>query len=121
MALAFDKVEGNVVAVTVSGRLTDEDYEVFVPRMEKLIEQWGRLRMLFQMKDDFEGWDASSAWEEFKFEARHRKDLKRVAVVGNRSWEKWMTRLSKLFTGTDVRFYGSDKADDARAWLESGW
>ena len=120
MSLVFENVEGNIVSIKATGRLTDDDYEAFVPRMESLIERWGRLRMLFDL-DDFEGWDLASAWEELKFEARHRKDLKRVAVVGEKKWERWTTKLSKVFTGTDVRFFERAQEDEARTWITAGW
>ena len=120
MPLEFEEVKGNIVVMRASGKLTDDDYEVFVPYMEHLIDRWGRLRMLFLM-DEFEGWDLASAWEEFKFELKHMKDLKRVAVVGENTWEQWATKLSKIFTGTDVRWFERSKADEARTWIESGW
>ena len=120
MPLQFDQVKGNMVSVAASGRLTDEDYDRFVPEMERLIKQWGRLRMLFDMRD-FRGWDLHSVWDEFKFHARHRQDLKRVAVVGNKNWEKWARKVSRLFTGSDVRYFDEDDIEEARYWLASGW
>ncbi len=120
MPLTFDKIEGNTVAVTASGRLSDDDYQLFVPRMERLIEQWGRLRMLFRM-EDFHGWDLPSAWEELRFHARHGKDLKRVAVVGDKRWEAWASKASRFFTGADVRYFDQAAADEAQAWIDEGW
>lgn len=120
MSLDFHKVHGNVVWVRAKGILTDEDYADFVPRMEELIKQWGRLRMLFEM-EDFHGWDAHSAWEEFKFHVRNHKNLKRVAVVGEKAWEKWASRISRFFTGSDVKFFDRADLEKAREWIEVGW
>jgi hypothetical protein len=120
MPLEFDRTEGNIVVVRASGKLSDEDYDLFVPRMEKLIEQWGRLRMLFIM-EDFGGWDAQSAWNELKFQLRHGGDVKKVAVVGEKTWARWAAGLSRFFTGTDVRYFDRSQADAARAWIEEGW
>ena len=120
MAIDIKEVSGNIVWVEASEQLTDDDYETFVPRMEALIKQWGRLRMLLEMKD-FRGWDTKSVWEEFKFHSKHRKDLKRVAVVGEKQWERWATRLSRIFTGSDVRYFDHAELDDARGWIEMGW
>jgi len=103
MPLEFSEVENNIVFVKASGTLVDEDYQQFVPRMEKLMQQFGKLRMVFTM-EDFHGWDLHSAWDELKFELKHTKDLKRVAVVGDRKWEKWASRLSGIFTDAGVRF-----------------
>ncbi len=121
MGLAFDRTEGNVVVVRASGRLTDDDHAAFVRRMEELIGRWGRLRMLFLMEDGFHGWGLGSAWDELRFQLKHGDDLKKVAVVGEKHWEKWATSLSRFFTGTDVRFFDREAAAEARAWIEAGW
>lgn len=120
MPLEFSEVKNNIVFVKASGTLTDEDYQQFVPQMEKLMQQFGRLRMVFEM-ENFHGWDLHSAWDELKFEIKHMKDLKRVAVVGDRQWEKWASKLSGIFTGTEVRYFYHDQADEAKAWIESFW
>jgi hypothetical protein len=39
----------------MSGKLSKEDYEHFVPEVERLIEQEGKIRLLFEMHD-FHGW-----------------------------------------------------------------
>lgn len=121
MPLQFDIAGGNLVNIRASGKLNDDDYVDFVPRMEELIKRWGRLRMLFEMAEDFEGWDARGAWDEFRFQARHKKDVKRVAVVGNRTWEHWMSRFSRVFTGADVRFFEHGQGEEARTWIQSSW
>jgi hypothetical protein len=118
--LEFRESMGNIVIVRATGRLTKQDHAQFAERMELVIERWGRLRMMFVM-EDFDGWDPASAWEELKFELKHRRNLKRVAVVGEKTWERWAARFSELFTGTDVKFYDSSQADEAHAWIESGW
>ncbi len=120
MPLKFQEVKAKIVSVKASGKLTDEDYDEFVPWMEKLIERYGRLRMLFEM-EDFRGWDAHGAWDEFKFESKHKKDLKRVAVVGDKKWEEWASAISGFFTGSDVRYFDRNQMDEAWDWLESGY
>jgi hypothetical protein len=120
MPLEFTQTEGNFVEVKASGLLVDEDYDKFVPYMEHLIERWGKLRMLFDMQE-CTGWSPTGAWHELKFQSKHRKDLKKVAVVGDEKWAEWATRFSKLFTGSDVRFFDASDVEDARAWILSGF
>ncbi len=76
--------------------------------------------MLFDMRG-CNGWSPSGMWTELRFEAKHRKDLKKVAVIGDRKWAEWATKFSKLFTGSDVRFYEDADSNEARAWIEAGW
>lgn len=115
--LKLQEIKPKLVSVKATGKITDEDHEEFIPWMEGRIEQWGRLRMLFEM-EDFHGWDLHSMWHEFRFESRHKKDLKRVAVVGEEKWERWASKISGFFTSTDVRYFDRDQIGEARAWLE---
>ena len=51
-------VEGKVLAIRATGKLTKEDYEQFVPPIERNIEN-GKVRILFEMHD-FHGWEAAA-------------------------------------------------------------
>ena len=57
---------GKLLAVGVSGKLAKADYEHFVPEFERLVQQHGKLSVLFDMTD-FHGWDAGALWEDTKF------------------------------------------------------
>ena len=48
---------GKILVVPVTGRLERADYERFVPEVERLIEQHGKIRMLLETHD-FHGWSA---------------------------------------------------------------
>ena len=70
-----------LLTVHVSGKLTSADYEHFVPEFERLVEQHGQLRVLFDMTD-FHGWDAGALWADTKFAIHHFADIERIAMVG---------------------------------------
>ena len=44
-----------------------------------------------------------------------------VAVVGDKKWEQWASKVSRFFTGSDVRFFDHEQADEAREWICTGW
>lgn len=108
---------GRIVEVSVTGKLTKEDYEHFVPELEKQIEQHGRVRMLFDMHD-FHGWDMAALWEDTKFGMRHYSDIERLAIIGEKLWQKWMTTFCKPFTKAEVEYFGLEEIKDAYEWLE---
>lgn len=88
---------GKVVVVHDSGKLVKTDYEHFVPEIKRLVRQHGKLRMLFDMTD-FHGWEASAAWEDFKFGIEHFADIARLAMVGENRWQYGMAVFCKPFT-----------------------
>jgi hypothetical protein len=54
---------GNVLGVHAGRKLTANDYkDRLVPRLESLIERFGKVRVLFYMDETFQGWDLKSAW-----------------------------------------------------------
>jgi SpoIIAA-like len=107
---------GKVLAVHVSGKLVKADYEQFVPEVERLLRQHGKLRMLFDMTD-FHGWEASAAWEDFKFGIEHFADIERLAMVGEKQWQHGMATLCKPFTKAMIRYFDHADATEARKWL----
>jgi hypothetical protein len=108
---------GKVVVVHVSGKLVKADYEHFVPEIERLVRRHGKLRLLFDMTD-FRGWEASAAWEDFKFGVEHFADIERLAMVGEKPWQHGMAVFCKPFTTAAVRYFEHADAAEARKWLD---
>jgi hypothetical protein len=107
----------NVLEVVVSGKLTHEDYETFVPRVEQMVKEHGKIRVLFDMVD-FHGWEATALWDDTKFTFKHFSDISRIAMVGDKKWEKAMSAFCGPFTSAEVRYFDWSELNEARAWLE---
>jgi len=65
-----EEVGGKLLIISVTGKLTRDDYKSYVPKVEELILKFGKIRMVFEMRD-FHGWDASAFWEDIKFDIKH--------------------------------------------------
>jgi hypothetical protein len=102
-----------VVGLKFCGRLHDEDYKQFVPSMETILTAEGKVRLFIQL-ENFHGWDLHAAWDDFKFNLKHYSDFERIAIVGDRKWEDWMTSLCKPFTRAKVQYF--DRMDVYAAW-----
>jgi stage II sporulation SpoAA-like protein len=109
---------GKVLDIHVSGKLVKDDYKHLVPEVERLIEQHGKIRVLLEMKD-FHGWDAGGLWEDIKFDLKHFSDVERVAMVGEKKWQKGMSRFCRPFTTAKVRYFDQAARDEAREWAEA--
>lgn len=110
---------GKVLHVRVSGKLTAEDYDQFMPAFEKLILEHGKIRVLFEMVD-FHGWDTAALWEDLKLDFKHFRDIERLAMVGDKAWEEGMSFFCKPFTTAEVRYFGHHEIDRARQWVHEG-
>ena len=120
MAVKLDeKSGGKVLEVRVTGKLAHEDFLHFVPKLEQMLKQHGKLRVLFDMVD-FHGWETRALWDDFKFDLKHFADVERLVMVGDKKWEEGMSLFCRPFTTAKIRYFDHTRADEAREWLENG-
>lgn len=112
-----EEFDGKVLHVEAEGKLTRADYEQFVPRVEELIRKHGKIRVLFRMKD-FHGWTAGALWEDIKFDLKHFRDIERLALVGDKAWEKGMAVFCRPFTTASIRYFDVSEEEKAREWIQ---
>jgi hypothetical protein len=119
MAIAMQEENGGrVLVIQVSEKLTKEDYEHFLPEVNRLIQQHGKISILFEMHD-FHGWNAGALWEDTKFALHHFGDIERLAVIGEKQWQKGMTAFCRPFTKAKIQYFEKTQAAEARTWLQS--
>ena len=114
--LTMSEEDADVVVVTASGKLHKEDYDRFVPTFERIVRERGSVRVLIELQD-FHGWDLPGLWEELKFDIAHLSDMGRVAIVGDKAWQEWGTRLSTPFVEAEMRYFDHGRTAEAREWL----
>lgn len=105
-----------MLEVAVSGKIVKEDYETFVPHVDRLVREHGKIQMLMEMHD-FHGWTLGAAWEDTKFGLHHFHDIERLALVGETKWQQAMAVFCKPFTKAEVRFFDRSAIDEARQWV----
>jgi hypothetical protein len=110
---------GKTLEVAVSGTLSHSDYSRFVPTFERLVQQHGTIRVLFEMTD-FHGWDGAALWDDIKLDLKHFADVERLAMVGDKSWEKAMSVFCRPFTTATIRYFDHAAIGNARDWLAAG-
>jgi len=104
------------IEISMLGKLTHEDYQIFVPMIDKALKEAKGLEvdLLVDMKA-FRGWKLMSAWDDFKFGVKHRNAFNKMAIVGNKKWEETSTAMmSHLMKGKSKFFNEREKA---LSWL----
>ena len=105
-----------ILAFRMSAKLHDEDYKHFVPVIEAAVAKHGKIRLLAQFHD-FHGWDAHALWDDIKFATKHCFDMERIALVGEKTWEKWMAKVCKPFTMAKIEYFDVGQIEAAWTWL----
>jgi len=108
---------GRIMEVDVTGKLTREDYALFISAIEPLIKEYGKIRVLFVLHD-FHGWTAGAVWEDLKFDVKHFTDIERMGIAGEKKWEHGLAVIGKPFTAAKLRYFDLSELDAARAWID---
>jgi hypothetical protein len=112
--------DNNIICIQAKDKLTHEDYEqVLIPRLEQLIKEHGKVRVLFAMGDDCHGWEPAAMWDDAKFGMKHRTDFEKCAVVGGPKWVEWATKLGAVIISGEVRTFSADQLVEAQIWIKS--
>ncbi len=70
------------IAFRARGKLTDDDYTRFlIPGIEKGIETYSKVNVFLQV-EDFKGWTAGGAWEDFMTWPKFRH-VPKFSIVGD--------------------------------------
>jgi hypothetical protein len=115
----YEQNSGKVLTLKIKDKLSKDDYKIFAPRVETLIEQHDKIRLMVEMSD-FHGWDAGALWEDIKFDAKHFSDIERIAFVGDKKWEKGMSVFCKPFTTAKIKYFDRSEKEQASDWIQEG-
>jgi hypothetical protein len=111
--------EGPLLWLRTRKRLTVQDYrEVFVPRLEEVIREHGKVRLLFHLDPDFRGWTLGAWWEDVKLDLKHRGDFEKVALVGASFWADALLKLFARFMTGEVRTFLREYLAEAWIWIQ---
>ncbi len=114
MITIMQETEGDTLAVKATERLTSQDYEnVFIPRPNRLIKKFGKIRVVFRLAENFTGWEPGAAWDDAAFGILHRHDFEKLAVVRGKAWVEWATRIGSCFIDGEVKTYTPAEFQDA--------
>lgn len=108
---------GNLVATRANGKLTKEDYEKILPVLNQLEEKYPKIRWYFEMAPDFDGWSLKAAAKDLNFDLSHAKQLEKIAMVGDKKWEEWLTEIMKPFTSAEIKFFELSQKEEAQVWI----
>lgn len=119
MITILPETTGYTLAIKASGRLSAENYDtVFLPIMEKLINRYGQIRLVMQFDEKFEGWEPGAMWDDAKFGLKHRKDFKRIAIVGAPKWAEWSSKVAAQLIDGELKTYPTDDLLEAIVWVK---
>ena len=110
----------NVIGFSAHGKVTSDDYEAqIVPAVEAALKQHDKLRLLYHLGPEFDGFEAGAVWEDAKVGLSHLAAWERIAMVTDVDWLRAVTKAFGFAMPGEVRVFSNAEMDAARDWLTS--
>lgn len=109
-----------IQGLKATGKITKEDYEgVFEPLVDEARRDGRRLRFLYDLGSEFEGFTPSAAWEDAKMGIRSMRLFDGCAIVSDIGWARESARLMRFLMPCPVQVFANSEHESAVEWLSS--
>lgn len=106
-----------ILGVKATGEFSQQEYqELLIPRLEAIIKEHGRARLLFFLDEDFQGFDLEALVSD-PFGHEHKNDFQKIAVVGGSWWLSLQMNLITPFMAGEVRNFSRSELPEAWTWI----
>lgn len=118
MIRIIDDVVGNVLAIEAVGKVTAKDYsETIVPELDRALAFSQKIRLLYVLGEQFEGFEVGALFDDFKTNAGHMPYFERIAVVSDRQWVHNAVKLLTIATPCPLKSFNVADRQKAESWV----
>jgi UTP-glucose-1-phosphate uridylyltransferase len=108
----------HVVIASASGHVDAKDYvEVLIPAIEEVLATGNKVRLLYHVGSDFEGFTASAIWEDSKLGLGHATAWEKIALVTDVVWLATAAKLFRFTMSCPVRVFSNNELSIAQSWI----
>ena len=109
----------NVLTLKVTDILTEKDLDELVPKLKNHVESSDHPH-LFMIMEDFDGYESATAfWKDLKLDSEYIGYFYRIALVGDKKWQKWGTQIVNPLTKEELRFFPMKEKEEANSWIKA--
>ncbi len=117
LSIGIERVNGNFfLSLKPQGTLTHKDYEIIIPMIDAALEEVKEPKVKALIDGtELNGWEPRAAWDDFKLGLKHGNEFEKIAIYGNKDWQKMAAKIGSWFVSGEIKYF--DNYDDAITWL----
>ncbi len=109
--------ENGNVGIKIEGKLTQNDYELLIPYIDRLRQEVDLVGLLCDMTE-CEGLNSQAVCEDLTRHLQQFREITRVAVVGDSRWMECGTKVFHPLQKTTVQYFTPERMEEAWKWLK---
>lgn len=108
----------DVVGFVAKGQVTGDDYTSTIdPAVEEALAHNDKLRLLYVLGPDFDGFSGGAAWEDGKLGMKHLSRWEMIAVVSDNPWIRHTVNVLGHLLPGKVKVFSTAEEADASEWV----
>ncbi len=109
-----------VLGIRAIGDVEDDDYEdVLVPAIEDRLTRHEKIRLLYVLGPEFEGYEADAMWEDAKLGMKTFTSYERIAIVTDSALVRRSVKAFGWLMPGDVQVFAVAELEPATNWIKS--
>lgn len=118
MLKIMNDLPDNVLGVSAEGKVTAADYEtVLIPAIAEKLKMNKKLRILYQISDNFDGFEFAAMVDDAKIGIGHPSVWEKMAVVSDHHLINSVTRFFSHFMLCEIKVFKTEDMGIARTWI----
>lgn len=112
--------EGAVRGYEITGKVSTEEEQVWIAKIEEAVQEFGKLRILVVLGEGA-SWGLKAGAEDIKWVMTHLKNLDKIAIVSSSKVWKWLVSIDALFApmvGIGEKHFETNDLAVAWDWLK---
>ncbi len=109
---------GNILGFKIAGGITKKQKERICKVLEKQISESGKIRLVLVIEPHGK-MDAESLLLDLNFTFIYSDKIERMAIIGNKAWEKTWIALFGLFSHIRTKYFDRSEIKAAWKWIQS--
>lgn len=116
--LSIDAVERQFLRISATGKLTAAEYWKFEQEFEESLARTIQPAPLLLNLRGFRGWTVGGLLRDIMFDVRNRASFSRIAVIGDKTWHRWLTYVGIPIFRAPLKFFKVSDERLAVRWLQ---
>lgn len=119
LSIGIERVNNHfLLSLKAQGKLTHHDYETITPMIDAALAEVKDPKVKAIIDGtELEGWEPRAAWDDFKLGLKHGNEFEKIAIYGNKDWQKLAAKVGSWFISGEVKYF--ENFDDAVSWIQA--
>ncbi len=120
MLKLMSDLPNNVLGISAEGKVSGKDYEtILIPAVEEKLKSHKKVRLLYQLGSDFDGFDAGAMIDDAKIGMKHFFSWEKVALVSDHHLINNTAKFFGYMMPCEVRIFKNAELEEAKKWISA--